>query len=124
MRVSLHPCRISAPRVLMSADAVGGVWPYSLDLAAGLVRRGLPVTVAILGPSPSDARITAAEAATGARIVATAQPLDWIAATPEAVLDAAQALADLARAIGADLVHLHSPALALGDYPVPVAAVG
>lgn len=123
MRLPLTPSRTSAPHVLMSADAVGGVWQYSLDLAAGLVGRGLPVTVAILGPAPSGARIAAAEAATGARIVATGLPLDWTAGTPEAVLGAARALAALADAIGADLVHLHSPALAQADYPVPVAAV-
>ncbi len=119
----LTPSRTSAPHVLMSADAVGGVWQYSLDLAAGLVGRGLPVTVAILGPAPSGARIAAAEAAIGARIVATGLPLDWTAGTPEAVLGAARALAALAGEIGADLVHLHSPALAQADYPVPVAAV-
>ena len=65
MRVLLSPSPAAAPHVLMSADAVGGVWQYSLDLAAGLVRRGLAVTVAVLGPAPSEARIAAAEAATG-----------------------------------------------------------
>jgi glycosyltransferase involved in cell wall biosynthesis len=123
MRVLLSPSPATAPHVLMSADAVGGVWQYSLDLAAGLVRRGLAVTVAVLGPAPSDARISAAERDTGARIVATGLPLDWTAGTPDAVLDAARALADLARACGADRVHLHSPALALAAFPVPVAAV-
>ena len=28
-------------RVLMSADAVGGVWRYALDLAAGFAARGV-----------------------------------------------------------------------------------
>ncbi len=123
MRVPLSPSPAAAPHVLMSADAVGGVWQYSLDLAAGLVRRGLAVTVAVLGPAPSEARIAAAEAATGARIRATGLPLDWTAATPDAVLGAARALAGLARTLRADLVHLHSPAMALADFPVPVAAV-
>lgn len=123
MRVLLNPSRTMAPHVLMSADAVGGVWQYSLDLAAGLVRRGLPVTVAVLGPAPSDARIAAAEYATGARILATGLPLDWTAETSDIVLDAARAFAELARSLEADCVHLHSPALALADYPMPVAAV-
>ena len=85
MRVLLNQVREMAPHVLMSADAVGGVWQYSLDLASGLVRRGLAVTVAVLGPAPSEARIAAAERATGARIVATDLALDWTAETPEAV---------------------------------------
>lgn len=123
MPVLLNRSHHAPPHVLMSADAVGGVWQYSLDLAAGLVRRGLSVTVAVLGPSPSPAGIAAAEAATGARILDTGLPLDWTADTPEAVLDAARALAGLARTVEAGVVHLHSPALALADFPAPVAAV-
>ena len=34
-------------RVLMTADAVGGVWPYSLDLASALHSRGVEVTIAV-----------------------------------------------------------------------------
>lgn len=123
MRVLLNQSRETAPHVLMSADAVGGVWQYSLDLASGLVRRGLAVTVAVLGPAPSAARIAAAESATGARIRVTGLPLDWTADTADSVLDAARALAGLATTLRADLVHLHSPAMALADFPVPVAAV-
>ena len=123
MRVPLNRSGTGTPHVLMSADAVGGVWQYSLDLAAGLVRRGLRVTIAILGPAPSETRAREAERQTGAAVLATGLPLDWIAETPEAVLGAATALADLARTLGADLVHLHGPALALADYPVPVVAV-
>ncbi|SDA21551.1 Glycosyltransferase involved in cell wall bisynthesis [Methylobacterium sp. UNC378MF] len=123
MRVLLSPSRTPAPHVLMSADAVGGVWQYSLDLAAGLIRQGLAVTVAVLGPAPSEARIAVAQADTGACIRVTGLPLDWTAETPGAVLDAAAALARLAREIGADLVHLHSSAMALADFSVPVAAV-
>lgn len=123
MRVPLNRSGTGTPHVLMSADAVGGIWQYSLDLAAGLVRRGLRVSLAILGPTPAETRARDASAATGAEILATGLPLDWTAGTPEAVLDAASALADLARTLGADLVHLHGPALALAVYPVPVVAV-
>lgn len=111
------------PHVLMTADALGGVWQYSLDLGAGLVRRGLSVTIAILGPAPAPARIAAAEAATGCRIVATGLPLDWMATDPAEVREAGAALARLAAHLRADLVHLHAPALALADCPAPVVAV-
>lgn len=117
------PLRPAPPHVLMSADALGGVWPYTLDLAAGLIREGAAVTVALMGPAPAPERIAAAEAATGARILATGLPLDWTADTPEAVRAAAAALAWLACSEGADLVHLHAPALALARFPGPVVAV-
>lgn len=111
------------PHVLMTADALGGVWQYSLDLGEGLVRRGLSVTIAVLGPVPPAERIAAAEAASGCRILATGLALDWMARDPAEVHEAAAALARLAGSLNADIVHLHSPALAGPDYPVPVVAV-
>ena len=40
-------------RVLMTADAVGGVWTYALDLAQGLNEADIAVRLAVLGPAPS-----------------------------------------------------------------------
>ncbi|MDR7039968.1 glycosyltransferase involved in cell wall biosynthesis [Methylobacterium sp. BE186] len=114
---------VSAGHVLMSADAVGGVWQYGLDLAGGLRSRGYAVTLALMGPAPAPEILAAAEGATGARIVPTGLPLDWTAGTPGAIRDAAAALARLAHEMGADLVHLHSPAFALAEFGRPVVAV-
>jgi glycosyltransferase involved in cell wall biosynthesis len=36
----------------MTADAVGGVWTYALDLVRGFARRGIDVTIAGMGPTP------------------------------------------------------------------------
>ncbi|WP_375408820.1 glycosyltransferase family 4 protein [uncultured Methylobacterium sp.] len=117
------PVRTVRLRVLMTADAVGGVWPYAVDLADGLSREGVEVTLALLGPPASDAQRAQAEAA-GCRLIDTGLPLDWLAETPDAVLAAGEALARLAGLAGADLVHLHSPAFAAaGGFDVPVVAV-
>ncbi|BAU89863.1 group 1 glycosyl transferase [Methylorubrum populi] len=117
------PVRHAPAHILMTADALGGVWQYSLELAAGLRQRGLSVTVALMGPAPSAAALAEAEAASDARILPTGLPLDWTAERPDAVMGAAAALARLARETGADLVHLHAPALALAAFDVPVVAV-
>jgi glycosyltransferase involved in cell wall biosynthesis len=108
----------------MTADAVGGVWTYALDLAAGLADAGVRTALAVLGPAPSPAQRAAAERI-GVALHATGLPLDWAAGTTAAQVEAAAAvLADLARAVGAALVHLNSPALAAaGDYPAPVLGV-
>jgi len=37
----------------MTADAVGGVWDYSLQLAGELSARGVAATIATMGPLPS-----------------------------------------------------------------------
>ena len=111
-------------RLLMTADAAGGVWTYALDLAGGLAARGVATTLAVLGPAPSDTQRAQAEAVPGLQLRLTDLPLDWLADGPEPVLAAAGSLAALARETGADLVHLNSPAHAAGaDFPVPVVAV-
>ncbi len=105
----------------MTADAVGGVWTYALDLAAGLARHGLGVTLALLGPPPADHQRRAAAAIAGLRLVETGLPLDWTATCPEELRAAGRAIAALAVASRADLVHLNSPALAMeGGFAVPV----
>ncbi len=57
---SSSPGGRDALRVLITADAVGGVWQYSVELAAGLSRLGIETVLAVMGPSPSPAQIGAA----------------------------------------------------------------
>ncbi|MEH3147115.1 MAG: glycosyltransferase family 4 protein [Methylobacterium frigidaeris] len=113
-----------APHILMTADAVGGVWQYSLDLARGLGAEGFRVTLAVLGPPPAPAQAAEAEAGFALRPVTTGLPLDWTADSPEAVLETGRTLGRLGRRIGADLIHLHGPAYAAaGGFGMPVVAV-
>jgi hypothetical protein len=98
-------------KVLLTADAVGGVWTYATDLADGLARRGVQVSLAVLGPAPAGAL----SSRPGVDVVAAPEvQLDWLADSPDAVLASGEKLAGLADEVGADLVHLNSPALAAG----------
>lgn len=101
----------------MTADAVGGVWTYALDLARGLRAHGWETTLAVNGPQP-------AEAPADLEVIATGLELDWLAQSPEAVVEAGDALARLAAAHGADLVQLNSPAYgAAARFEAPVVGV-
>ena len=115
-----HP----APRLLMTTDAVGGVWRYSVDLAEGLAGCGVQTVLAVLGPSANPAQRAEAEAVPGLRLVDTGLPLDWTAAAPSELDRASERLAGLAALAGVGSVHLHAPAL-VGDarWPAPVVAV-
>ncbi|MBV0891474.1 glycosyltransferase family 4 protein [Paracoccus sp. Z118] len=106
-------------RVLMTTDAVGGVWQYSLELAAALEAE---VVLAVLGPVPDAGQRAAAEAL-GLRLIQTGLPLDWLCDGPEPVLAAGARIASLAREIGADVAHLNAPALGAVPFPVPMVAV-
>src|SRR5215207_10135814 len=98
----------------MTADAVGGVWQYALDLARGLARHGVETTLAVLGPSPSSPHVEEASAIPALVLLPLDLPLDWTAATPDEVTGAATALTALADQVGADLIHLNSAALGAG----------
>jgi glycosyltransferase involved in cell wall biosynthesis len=107
-------------RLLMTADAVGGVWQYATDLARELTQRGVEVVLAVLGPEPDAAQ---RDAASGITLIETGLPLDWLSEA-ESTRQAAAEIAALARQERVDLIHLNSPALAAEQtFPVPVLAV-
>ncbi|MFN4141890.1 glycosyltransferase family 4 protein [Aestuariivirga sp.] len=115
---------LTGRRILLSTDAVGGVWTYSLDLARELGAAGIETVLAVMGPPPRSSAAEAARAIPGLSLVTTDLPLDWLAETPEQVTDAADALGELARGQGCDIVQLHTPALAAGRaYPAPVISI-
>ncbi|WP_424811378.1 glycosyltransferase family 4 protein [Roseococcus sp. YIM B11640] len=106
--------------ILLTTDAVGGVWTHTLDLARGLVARNVEVTLAVLGPRPTPAQAEAARAA-GCRLHITDLPLDWMGADDKALEAAGAALGSLAESSGAGIVHLNSPALAASlDLRIPL----
>ena len=59
-------------RVLLTADTVGGVWTYALDLSAGLAGRGVEVVLATMGAAMPDEPPAAAEGIPGLRLAESA----------------------------------------------------
>ena len=111
-------------KLLLTTDAVGGVWTYSLELAQALAEADdVMVYLAVLGPSPAAEQMDAAAATPGLQLVDTGLPLDWLAEDPAQMREAARRLNDLAVSAGVDLVQLHTPALATIPYDVPVVGV-
>jgi glycosyltransferase involved in cell wall biosynthesis len=110
--------------LLLTADAVGGVWQYSLDLAHGLAQRGVETTIAVLGPSPTAAQQAEAIRIPRLRLIDTGLPLDWLAPSADEVRRSGERIAALAVRLGADLVQLHAPALAAeARFSVPIVGV-
>ncbi|CCJ08472.1 Glycosyl transferase group 1 [Methylocystis sp. SC2] len=109
--------------LFMTADAVGGVFTYALDLARALSSLQVRTTLAVLGPAMSQRQRDAAAATPGLSVIWLDLPLDWLAPSAHSIASAAEGLADLARSAGADIVQLHAPSLAVADYPSPVVSV-
>jgi glycosyltransferase involved in cell wall biosynthesis len=113
----------SALRVLMTADAVGGVWQYALDAAEGMRAHGVETILAVVGPAPSQDQMDKAKVA-GVEVIETGLPLDWTADNPAEVTEAGRAVARLAAKMRPDIVHINSPALlADAEFACPVVAV-
>lgn len=113
----------AAPRrILLVADCIGGVWQYSLELAAGLAAHGVETVLAVAGPRPDAARRAEAEAIPGLRLRALEADLDWRASDERGLTPLRAQLVDLAGEAEVDLIHLNGAAL--GDLPVaqPVVA--
>jgi glycosyltransferase involved in cell wall biosynthesis len=108
-------------RVLVTADAVGGVWQYSIELARALAPLGVEAVIATLGPSPSAEQLAALG---DIEVIDTGLRLDWLAEDAASVRRAGEVVAALAAREGVDIVQLNSPALAAeARFPVPVVAV-
>jgi len=102
------------PRILLTTDAVGGVWQYSLDLASGFAARGLEPVLALMGPGPAPPAPF--------QVIETGLPLDWTAENAGELRLATDRLRALAEGMAS--VHLHAPALVGdGQWPAPVVAV-
>lgn len=111
-------------RVLMTADAVGGVWQYALDLAAGFSRRGVEVLLAVMGDAPRPHQVAAADRIPGLHLVSAPYRLEWMEEAAADVDASGVWLLTLARRFKPDVVHLNGYAHAAlpWDRPVVVAA--
>ena len=94
-------------RVLMTADAVGGVWDYALQLAEGLGVRGAAVTLATMGPRPGDDQRAAARAIPSLRLLESEYRLEWADDPWDDVARAGSWLLDLEAHVQPDIVHLN-----------------
>jgi len=109
-------------RILMTLDAVGGVWQYAMGLARELKRGGHSIVFAGLGPTPSPAQH--AEASAIGTVTWLSTPPDWLARSAKELEGLPAELSKLVEEHAIDLVHLNAPSQAVGlNVPCPVAAV-
>lgn len=109
-------------RVLMSVDAVGGVWRYAMDLAEQFGLHGIETIFAGFGPPPSDAQ--SREAGRIGALIWSDLPLDWMVDDEHRLRAVPHFLKQLATEYAIDLLHLNLPSQAAGlDINLPVVVV-
>jgi glycogen synthase len=110
-------------RVLMTADAVGGVWDYALQLAEGLGTCGVEVTLATMGPLPRDDQRAAAREVPGLRLVESDYRLEWAEHPWDDVARAGSWLLELEAQAQPDIVHLNGYAHGALAWSAPAVVV-
>jgi glycosyltransferase involved in cell wall biosynthesis len=114
----------SAPtRVLMTVDAVGGVWRYALELSRGLASGGTDVVLAVMGPPAAPEQLAEAAAINGVQVVQGSFDLEWMPGADQGVLRAGAWLMELEATYAPDLVHLNGYAHAALPWRAPAVVV-
>ena len=110
--------RFSDLRILMTADAVGGVWTYATALACAFAARGADVHLVVQGPAPTPAQRSMLSG-TSVRCVESPIALEWQDPAGETMGAARQFHAALERKLRPDIVHLNSFREASFDWQCP-----
>ncbi|HEX5829592.1 MAG TPA: glycosyltransferase family 4 protein [Gemmatimonadaceae bacterium] len=107
----------------MTADAVGGVWTYAVELTRALASHGVEVAIATMGVPPSAAQRAEVAALPNATLHESAFRLEWMADPWDDVARAGDWLLSLERRQRPDVVHLNGYAHAALPWRAPALVV-
>ena len=93
--------------VLITTDAIGGVWTYTQELACGLLRRGIKVTLVSFGEIPSPDQTEWMDGFSNLDFRATGFPLEWMQEGRGDVEASQEYLKAVIAEVGPDLLHFN-----------------
>ncbi len=111
-------------RILMTADTVGGVWVYALELARGLEKKGVEVIMALMGGHMSPSQKQEAAEIPGLRVFESDYKLEWMETPWHDVEQAGDWLLELETCFRPDIIHLNGFAHGPLPWKAPVFMVG
>jgi len=111
-------------KVLMTADTVGGVWTYALELARGLAERGVEVALATMGDPLTDFHREKADRIPRLKVFESAFKLEWMEDPWRDVEKAGEWLLGLEARFRPDLIHLNGYAHGSLPWSAPMVMVG
>ncbi|HEX3881045.1 MAG TPA: glycosyltransferase family 4 protein [Stellaceae bacterium] len=110
-------------RILMTGDAIGGVWNYSLQLIEALAPYGIEVTLVVMGGQPSPEQRRAAAALPNLWLIGSGLRLEWMRDCAADLLGAQELLLELEARYAPDIVHVNGYAGAAAGFAAPVVVV-
>lgn len=111
-------------RVLMTADTVGGVWPYALELADALAPHGVEVVLATMGRPMAPHQREELERSAVVDVHESTFALEWMDDPWDDIDHAGEWLLELERAVAPDVVHLNGYAHGGIPWSTPTIVVG
>jgi glycosyltransferase involved in cell wall biosynthesis len=113
----------SGMRLMMTTDAVGGVWIFSVALARALSQAGVEITLVNIGPKPADAQRDMLKGHRGVSLIETDLLLEWQDPAGHDIVKAAAVLGALADRLAPDLIHFNGFRDAALGWKVPTVVV-
>jgi glycogen synthase len=111
---------LTLPRqILMTADAIGGVWTFCLELARGLLPYGIEVMLATMGSRPSAEQRREARQLPNVTLFESTFKLEWMENPWDDIRRAGHWLLSLQERLDPDLVHLNGYAYASLPWQLP-----
>jgi glycosyltransferase involved in cell wall biosynthesis len=110
--------------ILMTADTVGGVWTYALELTRALQPHGVEVQLALMGPSLTSAQRAQAGDIPNLNLFKSDYKLEWMPECWSDVKRAGDWLMHLANRLQPDVIHLNGYAHANLPWNMPTVVVG
>jgi glycosyltransferase involved in cell wall biosynthesis len=107
----------------MTADTVGGVWTYALELCRGLQRHDTHVTLLSMGRMPDEAQRQEAAAIANLDLVPTEYRLEWMGDCERDLVASAEVLVALEQRLKPDIVHINGYWHAALPFDAPVVSV-
>ena len=108
----------------MTADTVGGVWTYALELARALAKYKIEVAIATMGPEPTVAQREEAVAIPNVNLFKSNYKLEWMQNASGDIRAAGEWLLSLEKRLRPDVVHLNGYTHAAWPWRSPKLVVG
>jgi glycosyltransferase involved in cell wall biosynthesis len=110
-------------KILMTADTVGNVWTYALELTRAMAQHGTQVALATMGAPMNEEQRAEAEGLSNLTVYESEYKLEWMDKPWEDVEKAGEWLLQLRDEVQPDLIHLNNMAHGDLDWGKPVLMV-
>src|SRR5262245_8577368 len=111
-------------KVLLTADTVGGVWTYAIELIRALGQQHIDVALATMGALLNDEQRTEINQLRNAEVYESNFKLEWMEDPWHDVYEAGHWLLDVEQLARPDVIHLNGYAHGALPWHAPVMVVG